>query len=104
MCSFYKRDFIFVEDVVNGIFTILKKSKGFNVYNIGNGKSYSILQVYNYLKKYAKKDVQIQSTNSRLRKIDVSNVVANNSKLIKLGWKPQVTLDDGLKYTFLHTK
>ena len=99
-----KRDFIFVEDVVNGIFTILRKSNGFNVYNIGNGRSYSILQVCSYLKKYAKKDAQIQSNKSRLRKNDVNNIVANNSKLIKLGWKPLVTLNEGLKYTYLHTE
>ena len=33
------------------------------------------------------------------KKVDVGNFVVNNSKLKKLGWKPQVDINSGVKKT-----
>lgn len=37
-----KRDFIFIDDVITGLLNIINsKKKGYNVYNLGTGKSTS---------------------------------------------------------------
>ena len=92
-----KRDFIYIDDVIDAIDIILKKCKGLQIYNVGSGKSHSILQVCNALKKIAKKNIEIKSIKSKSRKVDINNIVSNHSQLKKLGWKPKVSLDQGLR-------
>jgi len=94
-----KRDFIYVKDAVNGVKTVLEKSKRFNVYNIGMGKSYSILAVCNLIKKISAKTTPIQSVRSYLRKNDINEIRSNSSKIRKLGWKPKFDLKKGLELT-----
>lgn len=94
-----KRDFIYVTDAVNGVKTVLEKSKRFNVYNIGMEKSYSILAVCNLIKKISAKTTPIQSVRSYLRKNGINEVRSSSSKIRKLGWKPKLDLKKGLELT-----
>jgi len=95
-----KRDFLYIDDVINALKIILKNTKGFNSYNIGSGKSYSIENLCKCLIKISNKNIQLKSKKSLSRTKDISNIVANCSKIKKLGWKPQMKLNDGLKITY----
>jgi len=95
-----KRDFLYIDDVIDALKIILKNTKGFNSYNIGFGKSYSIEDLCKYLIKISNKKILFKSKKSLSRTKDIPNVVANCSKIKKLGWKPQMTLNDGLKLTY----
>jgi UDP-glucose 4-epimerase len=95
-----KRDFVYIKDVVNAIELVLKKSTGLNIYNVGTGKSHSVLDLCNLLRKIAHKNTPVRSVKSYSRKSDVDEIVSNPSKIKKLGWKPQVELSVGLKMTF----
>ncbi len=94
-----KRDFVYVTDVVNAIKKILQKSTGSNTFNIGTGKSYSIREICNILQKINNKKMTIHSLKVLSRKSDVPDIYADNSKIKKLGWKPQINFVDGLKLT-----
>ncbi len=95
-----KRDFIFISDITSAIETVLRKSTGFNVFNIGTEKSVSINHVCKTLIKISGKKNLIRSNKSLLRKYDVENIVSNSSLIKNLGWSPKVSLLDGLKRTF----
>ncbi|MGI0021290.1 MAG: NAD-dependent epimerase/dehydratase family protein, partial [Nitrososphaeraceae archaeon] len=94
-----KRDFIYVKDAVNAIKTVLKKSKGFGIYNVGYGKSHSISDLCNILLEISGSDIPINSVKSQSRKQDINEVRADISKIMKLGWKPNTGLRKGLKMT-----
>ena len=94
-----KRDFVYVSDVVDAIELILKQSRGFNVYNIGYEKSYSILDLCNILKKITGQKNQIISTKLQSRKQEIDEVISNSSKIKKLGWKPKTNIIRGLELT-----
>ena len=98
-----KRDFIFISDVVDAIELIMKKTKDFSIFNVGSGKSLSIQDVCNMLKKISKNDAKVLSTKSNFRKNDAQNIVADISKIKKLEWKPKILIKDGLKLTFERT-
>lgn len=92
-----KRDFIFISDVIDAVEIILKNMKGFNTYNIGSGKSKSLLEICKIIEKLTNKKIIIKSNLKLKRKFDPSNIVSDSSKLKKLGWKPQISLNTGLK-------
>ena len=96
---FPKRDFVYVGDAVRAIEIALKKSRGLKIYNVGTGKSYSILQICNVLEKLAGVKIPIKSSKSKSRKFDIPNIVSNSSKLKRLGWEPLVSIEKGLQIT-----
>lgn len=95
-----KRDFIYVNDAIAAILTVFSKSKGFQIYNVGSGKSHSVLEVYKILKKISRKNTPIISVSQFKRKNDIHNMVSNITKIKKLGWKPTFSLEIGLKNTY----
>ena len=92
-----KRDFIFISDIIDAFKIILKNINGFNVYNVGAEKSYSIKEICKKVEKLYGKKIIIKNNLEQNRKIDAKNIISNSTKLKKLGWKSKITLDEGLK-------
>ncbi len=95
-----KRDFVYVDDVVNAIQLVIRKSKGCHIYNIGTGKSNSVLNVCDNLRKISGKKFKINSIKKSTRVLEAQNIMADIKKLKKLGWKPKVSLNQGLSKCF----
>ena len=94
-----RRDFIFVSDVVDA----LKKASvtsGFNVYNVGTGKSYSLNEAVERLQKITGTNIQ-----PKYIKMPVKNYVmvtqADVSKAKKeIGFSAKINLDRGLNLLY----
>lgn len=95
-----KRDFIYVTDAVHAIELVIRKSQGFNIYNIGSGKSYSIDTICKLLTKMSTKKIQTSSIPTFVRKNDILNMTSDSTQLRKLGWKPKISIEEGLKLTY----
>lgn len=96
-----KRDYIHIDEVVSVMIrTIEKQLKGFNIFNLGTGKSFSVEELVDTFKKVSPKKFNIEFTNE-YRQGEVLDSVANSSKLKKIiGWTNQTELDEGLKTLF----
>ena len=94
-----KRDFIYIDDVISAFQIVIKNLKGFNIYNVGLERSYSIQEICNILKKLAGKKISVVTDKTKLRKNDIKNVVSDCSKIKKLGWKPKISINKGLELT-----
>jgi len=94
-----KRDFIYIDDVISAFQIVIKNLKGFNIYNVGLERSYSIQEICNILKKLSGKKISIVTDKTKLRKNDIKNVVSDCSKIKKLGWKPKISINKGLELT-----
>jgi nucleoside-diphosphate-sugar epimerase len=99
-----KRDFIFVEDVIEAI---EKTSKTPNIegdiFNVGSGKEYSIEGVVNIVQSKLKKDLKVSWGNiEKQRSFETNNHwIANISKIKKeIKWNPKVNFEKGLAKTF----
>ncbi|RZD48759.1 MAG: hypothetical protein CXT78_00730 [Thaumarchaeota archaeon] len=92
-----RRDFIFISDVINAFRIILNNINGFNVYNVGAEKSYSIKEICKKFEKLSGKKIIIKSNLKQNRKFDAKNIICDATKLKKLGWKSKMSLDKGLK-------
>ena len=96
---FPKRDFVYITDVIKSIDVVLKNLSGLQIYNIGTGRSLSINEICNILKKLSKKNISILSLKSLSRRNEILDMVADSSRIKQLGWKPTVTILQGLKMT-----
>lgn len=93
------RDFIYIDDVISGINTILKKGKSGELYWISSGKRTWFYEFGDILEKTTGCKVKYSETPVYTKKVDVGNFVVSNSKLRKLGWSPKISVNVGVKKT-----
>lgn len=95
------RDFIFVDDTVNGFIKAAERGKFGEIYNIGYGKKRSIRSIVGDVTKILNKKLTVKSEPERMRppKSEVRVLVCNNEKAKKeLGWKIEWPFKRGLNY------
>lgn len=92
------RDFVSVHDVVDAFVKALKTDKAdCEMFNIGSGHGTTILEIAKTLEKLLGKSNLIR-VNQEYRKNDIRHCFADNTKAKKLlGWKPKISLEQGLK-------
>ncbi|ABU82172.1 NAD-dependent epimerase/dehydratase family protein [Ignicoccus hospitalis] len=89
------RDFVFVDDVVKAFKLVREIPEG--TYNVGSGRGVSIITL-------AKKIIELTGSKSEMvflpeRPGDVRVSVADVTKLAAFGWRPRVSLEEGLRLT-----
>jgi UDP-glucose 4-epimerase len=94
-----ERDFIHVDDLISGHMSsirFIEKNDGFHIFNLGTGKSSSVLEVIEEFKKITNSNINIAI--GKRRNGDISISYANISKAKKdLNWKPIYNLNDMCK-------
>jgi NAD dependent epimerase/dehydratase len=97
------RDFNYVQDTVQGFFSIAKSDKTIGKeINIASNFEVSMEETLLMIKEIMKSDVQFISEKERLRpeKSEVFRLWGDNSLIFELtGFRPQISLEDGLKET-----
>ncbi len=91
------RDFVFVKDVVKANLLAFKKIEG-GTFNIGAGKETSVNKVFDLLKKetgFEGHAIHAKELEGEMKRIALNNKKAES----KLGWKPSISLEQGLKKT-----
>lgn len=93
------RDYIHVTDVVKAISSIIDKGELGSVYNIGSGVGNNNREILDILCPFAQKNyLEIKLKILPERKYDVpANILDCQKLFLKTGWKPEITLKDGLK-------
>jgi UDP-glucuronate decarboxylase len=98
-----RRSFCYITDAVKGIFTVLLKGKNGEAYNLGNSKEeISIkdlaekLSVLFYGNKNRVKHVKRNINDSYMKSTNV-RVCPDVSKIAGLGWKSEISINDGFK-------
>lgn len=94
-----KRDFTYIDDVIEGIIGIFKLRKtlsGSHVFNIGKGKPDSLSNFISLTERYA--GFEMDKNYIKAQKGDVEETFASIDKLSKLcDYKPEVSLEQGLR-------
>lgn len=91
------RDFIHVDDVLQSIYLIIQNAAFVGEeFNIGNGKEHSISYIADLFKDYLISNKEILF-NNRVKLGDPLRWQADISKLQKMGYKPEYTIEKGVK-------
>ena len=82
-----------------GIYNELEEGKDGELYWISSGKKTWFKKFASILQKQTNCGIKFPETPRYTKKVDVGNFVVDNSKLKKLGWKPRVDINSGIKKT-----
>lgn len=95
-----ERDFIYVSDVCKAYEIALNYSINhqfrYKTFNVGTGKTTSIKLFINLIKEISKSDSKINFGKLPYRKDEIMLSCADNLELLDLGWKPLITLKEGI--------
>ena len=94
-----KRDFIHTHDMSKAVRGLIEKSfDGFNIFNLGRGIEYSVMEVVKAFEEVINEQIIIEQDPSRVRNTDRLHLLADIKKLKTfLNWEPEETLESGIK-------
>ena len=96
-----KRDFIFIDDVLEAFRLAINKSlsKDFLVLNIGSGKGYSIESIVNIIRDLVNPDKEVKyATNNKKDHIIDPDLLGDITSAKKhLNWNPKMGIQEGLR-------
>lgn len=96
------RDYVFVGDVVNANLLALQYS-GSNIFNIGTGIETDVNQLFHHLKTHTRSSCEERHAPVKAGE-QMRSVISSKKISEALGWKPTVSIEDGLKITVEYFK
>ena len=95
------RCFTYVEDIAEGVFTVLEKGKTGEAYNIGNNQPTTILELAQTIKAVTGSKSEIIKAGfgraTRLKSREIEYRIPDISKMKALGWEPKTMVREGIK-------
>lgn len=93
-----RRDYIYIEDVVDAIVRSLTIKQGFNRINIGSGVSYSVREIIDIIQQAAGTCLPVMSADAE-RPQEIPDVKADiGLARAVLNWAPQWSFDNGIRH------
>jgi dTDP-L-rhamnose 4-epimerase len=85
------RDYVSVGDVARAnVLAMVSEKANFEVFNVGGGKSYSVLDLARMIAKELKIKIVKTVPNGKYRVGDIRDAVSDIRKFGKIGWKPSI--------------
>ena len=93
-----RRDFIYIDDIVRAYSMIVEKNiEGYQVYNLGAGKSYSVKDIVDSVRDLFDWKIPV-SYEEKYRKNEIMEMVYDINKIKKeINWEPKYNLIEGLR-------
>ena len=99
-----KRDYIYIDDLVDVIIDALNLESGLHIFNVGSGISYSVAEVIECIQKIEGTDLSVTSS-CEIRSGEIVETKADISKAKEvMGWFPKWTLEMGITETISERK
>ena len=95
------RDYIYIDDAIEALLSIIKYDGPFRIFNIGSGEGHSLLDVIKILKRTIGYSVDVCFHSAR--SVDVPlNILDISHALLELKWRPKTDIETGIRYMFEH--
>ena len=93
-----KRDFIHTSDMAKAVSLLLEKfTKGIDIFNLGQGIEYSVLEIVQSFELAIGQKIQIEIDQNRVRKVERMHLVADITKIKEfINWEPKISINDGI--------
>jgi UDP-glucuronate 4-epimerase len=91
-----KRDFTYIDDIVNGIISSLNHPSRYEIFNLGNHRSENLMDFINLIEKYLGKKAKINFQPIQPGDVPETFADINHTREI-LGFEPATTIETGVK-------
>lgn len=92
-----KRDFVYIDDVVDAFILSMSIKDRFQRFNIGSGKSFSVEEIIKMIQEISESELNVISQ-EKTRRNEIEDVIADISHARNvLKWNPKYTFYEGLK-------
>ena len=98
-----ERDYNYVEDIVKGIFALIRHEGEGRVFNISSGRGYSLNDIITIIRDELRIPVQVNYIASRGFDVPV-NILDSSCLMRETGWKPSVDLITGMRKVYEYLK
>lgn len=89
------RDYIYITDLVEGIYRAATLGTTSRVFNIGSGVGYSLKEIIEIIQKVTKRPIKVNYTAKRL--LDIPQIYLDNTRAKReLSWAPSTILEEGI--------
>ncbi|BCS91303.1 MAG: ADP-L-glycero-D-manno-heptose-6-epimerase [Candidatus Micrarchaeota archaeon] len=93
------RDFINIDDVVDAYIKAALKADGFEAYNVGTGKSYTLNELVSILNKKLDKDIAPKYVENPIKNYVRETQAYTEKAKRKLGFEAKISLEEGIDRT-----
>jgi UDP-glucose 4-epimerase len=93
------RDVIYISDVISALTILMHKGKSGNLYWISSYQKTWFYEIGNWLNELTNAKIKYIDPPEYTKNVDVGNFLVDNGKLTSLGWKPKITVKDGIEKT-----
>lgn len=90
-----ERTFTHINDIIDGLYTLVSNSRKNNIYNISTENHYSVNEIANIIERYTGNKFHRIHINDRNGQIYVQPILANRMKN-EYGWTSKVIFEDGI--------
>ncbi len=91
------RDFVHLDDAVEGYATVLERGVAGKIYNLATGRARRVGQLLERLIELSGQKVDVQVDPTRVRLGEAVKVLGDASRLRALGWEPRRQIDEALR-------
>lgn len=93
------RDFLYIDDMVSAIVSLMEIPDDNHTYNLGSGIGHNLNEIKEIIESVCRKQLNAKYRPSR--KIDVTKIVLDSSRLInKTNWHPKISIEQGIDLTW----
>jgi nucleoside-diphosphate-sugar epimerase len=93
------RDYIYISDIVSAARAIMEKGKRGEIYFVGTNKATWFYEIGRWIEELTPGKVVYVKSPDYHKRIDVGNIIIDNTKIKQLGWNWKVSVKEGLKKT-----
>lgn len=93
------RDYIYVSDIISAAIAIMERGKSGELYFIGTNKATWFYEIGRWIEELTLGKVVYVKSSDYHRRVDVGNIIVDNTKIKRLGWNWKVSVKEGLERT-----
>ena len=91
-----RRDYTYIDDLIEGILGVIRHHKGFEVYNLGESQTTSLIELIRLIEQAFGKKANIEMLEPQLGDVSITYADITKAKQM-LEYQPKVKMDEGIR-------